>query len=496
MTSRRTFLSQIGLSAAGLLWAERILADAYLPPGATTESFRPIRIRGRVSSNGRGVGGAAISDGLTVVRSGHDGTFSLVSSSLRRFVSLSLPSGYAIPTNPSGTARLYRPIPEGDGDEKTVSFTLERLEYTDNEHAFLLMADPQTQDADDVSLLHREAVPDLRETVTGLLPRHVFGVACGDIMYDRLELFPEYERAVRAIEIPCFQVTGNHDVEVEALTDATAFETFMRHFGPTYYSFDRGEIHYIVLDDVFWFGGYIGYIDQVQLDWLKADLSFVEPGKTVVVFVHIPTFNLQFLRHGSKNPSLNVIVTNRELLYRLLEPYRAYIVCGHMHESEYFLDGGAEIHISGALCGAWWTGPVCHDGTPKGYSIYEAKGNSLSWRYKSLGKPIEHQMRLYPPGSDDLHPDEVIANVWSADDAWSVVWYEDGQKRGAMRRGIGRDPLAVELYKGDDRPKKRSWVEPLYTDHLFYAHPGPETREIAVEATDRWGRLYREKLIL
>ena len=31
-------------------------------------------------------------------------------------------------------------------------------------------------------------------------------------------------------------------------------------FGPTYYSFDRGRVHYVVLDNVFYLSrGYVGY---------------------------------------------------------------------------------------------------------------------------------------------------------------------------------------------------------------------------------------------
>ena len=496
MSDRRTFLGQLGVSAAALLWTDRILAGSVRPSGAVSSVFRPVHIGGKVTSEGRPVAGVSVTDGLSVVRTDRDGSYAMISSSLRPFVSISLPAGYSIPRNPQGPACFYHPVRDDGGDRMTAVFELRRLEQSDDEHAFVLMADPQVQDADDVSLLHREAVPDIRETARSLEPRHLFGVACGDIMYDRLDLIPEYERAVRAVGIPCFQVPGNHDVNVEALTDATSCETFQRHFGPTYYSFDRGRIHYVVLDDVFWFGGYMGYLDQRQLDWLANDLSFVRPGRTVVVFVHIPTFTLQHLRDGKSIPSQHVIVANRQLLYRLLEPYRSYVICGHMHQSEYFPEMGAEIHICGAVCGAWWTGPVCPDGTPKGYSVYEACGENLSWRYKSLGKPNGHQMRLYPPGADAARPDDMIANIWSADERWTIDWYENGVKRGNMVRGIGMDPLSVELYRGKGRPGKRNWVEPANTDHLFFARPSEDANEITVEATDPWGRIYTERLSL
>jgi hypothetical protein len=169
---------------------------------------------------------------------------------------------------------------------------------------------------------------------------------------------------------------GNHDVEVDQKTDEGSVRTFSRYFGPTYYSFNRGEIHYVVLDDIFWFGEYIGYIDQRQLDWLRADLAFVEKGKTVVVFVHIPSYSLVFKKIGETRPPNNFVVVNRELLYTLLEPYKSYIICGHAHQSEYLKDGGSEVHVTGAVCGAWWTGPICNDGTRR-HSICKSRGGSF-----------------------------------------------------------------------------------------------------------------------
>ena len=102
-------------------------------------------------------------------------------------------------------------------------------------------------------------------------------MACGDLMYNHLELFPEYERAVKEMGVPFFQVIGNHDMDFTAAGDAHSGDTFSRHFGPRYYSFDRGAVHYVVLDDVFWHGsGYIGYLDDDQLTWLAGDLARVE----------------------------------------------------------------------------------------------------------------------------------------------------------------------------------------------------------------------------
>ena len=75
------------------------------------------------------------------------------------------------------------------------------------------------------------------------------------------------------VGIPFFQVIGNHDMNLDSRTDDYSARTFSDLFGPTYYSFNRGEVHYVVLDDVFFLGTskkYIGYISEKQFAWLEA----------------------------------------------------------------------------------------------------------------------------------------------------------------------------------------------------------------------------------
>lgn len=487
---RRAFLRTAALGAAALALPTRLSADPYAPLGPRRPA-RPVRIRGQVRGPGGGVGGVAVSDGLDVVGTARDGTFELVSTADQRFLQMSVPAGHAIPVNPTGTARFYQPIRPDSDDEMEAVFGLERLSRPDERHAFLMLADPQTQNEQEVEWLHQETVPDVKELVAGLGVDEVFGIACGDIMYNNLEHFPGYERAVSAMGVPFYQVVGNHDMDFEARTDEDATATFSRHFGPRYYSFDRGAVHYVVLDDVFWHGSdYIGYLDHDQLTWLANDLALVEPGRTVFVAMHIPVLGSRHVRDDAANPRPPMAIMNREALYRLLEPYEAHVLAGHTHEIEHLFEDGVHEHVCGAVCGSWWSGPICPDGAPRGYAVYEIDGSRVSWRYKSTGRGFEHQIRAYPHGADPKAPDEIVANVWDWDPEWSVVWYEDGDRVGEMARRIGLDPLSVELHTGPDLPVRREWVEPVRTGHLFYAPASRAAREVRVEATDRFGRVH------
>ena len=473
---RRAFLRAGVLGAAGIVLPRATLADSFgWTPSRVPQE--PIRIRGRVSAGDRGIGGVAISDGYEVVGTTRDGTFELVSAADRDFLRMSLPSGFEVPRNGSGTARTYQRMTSNANGEMDARFELKPLEGSDENHVALLLADCQTQDAQEMQWFHQQTVPDVLETLNNLGNPEAIGIADGDIMYDNLALYPEFERGVQRMGIPFFQVVGNHDLDQESGTDEGSTDTFTRHFGPRYYSFNRGSVHYVVLDDVFWHGtGYMGYVGSDQLHWLENDLGG------------------RHGRLGQEHPSPTISVSNRRMLYRLLEPYQAHILTGHTHENEHVFEGGTHEQVIGAVCGGWWTGPICGDGTPNGYAVYEARGEEITWRYKSTGHGFDHQLRVYPRGADPTAPDEIVANVWDWDPDWTVVWYENGDRRGEMARRGGTDPWSEMLHRGDDLPPRRTWVDPYTIEHLFYAPISEDAREIRVEATDRFGRVYSAML--
>ncbi len=489
--SRRHF---VGAAVALTTLPAVFRGDPYRPliAGALARGDA-VRVRGRVAAGRVGLSEVAVSDGLSVVATDAEGRFDLVTDRNRRWVTVSVPGGYALPTHPTGTARCFQQVVAGPRGEASVTFDLVPLPDGGDRHAFLALADIQAQDAEDMARFQAETVPALKATLAGLGGVPAFAVGDGDIMWDHLALYGDYERAVREIGIPFIQVVGNHDLDLTATSDAASTRTFEGRFGPRYYSFNRGRIHYVVLDDVLYFGGgYIGYVDDDQLGWLAADLALVEKGRSVVVFCHIPLMSNLAERSGVA-PVVANYVTNREALYHLLAPYRTTILTGHLHESDFSSAGGVWERNLGAVCGAWWTGDICYDGTPNGYGVYEVSGDSIRWRYQSTGRDEAHQMRLYRHGADPRAPDEMLANVWAYEPGASVVWYEDGVRRGPMARRVGQDPLAVARQAGPTLPAKRPWVDPVATGHLFYA-PASRTAEVRVEYTDRFGRVSTETL--
>lgn len=490
---RRNFLKSLGLTGA---WfgTPALVAKAAANQALAEGEFM---LTGKVHAGGKGIAGVAVTDGKTVVATDKNGMYQLKSHPEAEFVYISVPSGYEFPVN-KGIAAYYAPITKKEGTVKN-DFSLDKLKVDDTRHNFVVWADTQMISKKDCEQLKKESAPDLKALVQSYPANTLFhGIGCGDLVWDKFDLFADYKEAIDMTGVPFFNVIGNHDMDIDSRTDDFSAQTFKQQFGPTYYSFNRGQIHYVVLDDVFFIGNakkYIGYVTENQLKWLEKDLALVKPGTTVVLSVHIPTDTGAVRRNKSKE-EFGGTVSNRKQLYKILAPYKVHIMSGHTHFNECWEEGNIMEHNHGTVCGAWWTGPICGDGTPSGYGVYEVNGSDVSWYYKATGKPKEHQLRIYDRGRAKENPDDVVANVWNWDAKWKVEWWEDGQAKGTMQQKIGLDPWAVELYAGPELPKKHKFVEPTLADHLFYATPSKGAKKITVKATDRFGNVFSEDLEL
>lgn len=489
---RKEFLKYFGL--AGTAFSLSPIAAHSLTTDKLSAGYT--RVKGKVHSKGKGIAGVAVTDGTVITLTDKDGNYAFDALPESEFIYISTPSGYAFPTE-NGIARFYQRL--NTADHFTADFSLEKLDVNDDQHYFVVWADTQMISKADVELLKSQSVPDLVNLVKSYPSKSLFhGIGCGDLVWDKFELFQDYKEAIAATGITFFNVIGNHDMDLDARTDEMSSKTFKQQFGPTYYSFNRGAIHYVVLDDVFFIGTgkqYIGYITENQLRWLEQDLKNVKPGSTVVVSLHIPT-NTGAARRNQKEAELGSVVANRKQLYKILSAFKVHFMSGHTHFNDVWEEGNMMEHNHGTVCGAWWTGPVCGDGTPNGYGVYEVKGSEVSWYYKSTGKPKDYQVKLFKKGALKEYPDEIVVNVWNYDSRWKVEWLEDGVEKGLMEQRVAFDPLAVELYAGPELPKKHKFVEPTLADHLFFAKPSPGAKKIEVRVTDRFGNIYKESILL
>lgn len=463
--NRRSFIKQGGLLATTLF----VSLKSY--PFSLFDNAENV-ITGKVTSNGKGVAGVVVSDGYNVVQTDKAGNYNLNLNSSAKFVWLSTPAGFEFKTD-SNLAKHY----ENLASHNRLNFELKALKQNDNKHHFIIWADPQVKNKKDVEKMMTTSVPDTKKIIKSLGNALVHGVCVGDIVWDNHELFADYNKAVLEMGIPFFQALGNHDMDYRMGGDETSDKTFSEHYGPTYYSFNRGKAHYIVLDDVRYLGTereYDGFVTQAQLDWMVKDLSFVPKDALVIVCLHIP---------------VNSGVKNKEDFYKVLNGFtNVHVMSGHTHYNRNMINNGIYEHNHGTVCGAWWTGPICEDGTPNGYGVYEVNGTELKWYYQPTGLNRTEQIRLYV---DELtNQKRLLANVWNWDPKWKVEYFLDGKPMGNMEQQKGFDPLAVTLFKGDKLPMGRTFAEPKMTEHLFIAHFEPTVKKVKVVITDRFGEQF------
>lgn len=134
-----------------------------------------------------------------------------------------------------------------------------------------------------------------------------------------------------------------------------SYSKFEELFGPSYYSFNKGRAHYIVLNNNFYVSRdyqYIGYIDERTFTWMEQDLKQVPKGSLVFVVAHIPTSLTKELQW---NALIQDETSNAASLYELLKEYNAHLLTGHTHFNlNVCFTPHLMEHNTASVCGIWW----------------------------------------------------------------------------------------------------------------------------------------------
>lgn len=448
-------------------------------------------IKGTISdTNGQPIPHVVVTDGFNFTRSNTQGEYNLDSDPVKsRFVYLSIPAEYEIPTTNGLSDRFYQELDKNDPSQ-IKDFTLRRREKQLEDFVYLAISDPQVMNEKHMNRFLGETIPDFKETADRFMDREIYGVTLGDLVWDVFELYDPYKKAISNLGITMFSVIGNHDHDLRypALSNQTspeegyAEQLFENHFGPYNYSFNLGKIHVISLKDIDYYKDkkYDERFGTETLDWLRKDLSYVEPGTTVFINVHAPVFNKTDKGGGNADDA--------EALKEIVAPYNTHLFAGHTHffENNVVTPSLFE-HNIGAACGTWWAGYVNRCGAPNGYLIVEVKGNDVSWHYKATGKAPDYQFRIYKPGEFASQSDYLVANVWDWDPSYQVTWFENGQERGAMEQFDDEDQSYIDMQgKGNG----------YHTLHLFRCQPSPEAQSVRIEVKNRFGKTCSQNAIL
>lgn len=451
-------------------------------------------IKGVVTTNGKGLENVIVSDGINCAVTDAKGNYNLYVSDDSQFVHVSTPSGY-LPKDNMNVPMFFERI---DIDKTDIyNFELIKNPKDDRNHTVIVHADPQFYKKEEFER-YEEIIDDCSETIKEHNDRDVFGIDCGDLSFDKPELYEGYINILNKTGIPFYRVLGNHDLKYGGRTKEQSVSQYESAFGPSNYSFNRGNAHYIVINNVFYVGRdyfYMGYIDERTYSWIEQDLSHVPEGSLVFVSMHIPgrtNEKEQPFKYDSETISKQTV--NIAHLLKMLEPYKAHILSGHLHRNNNMIHSeNIYEHNTASISGPWWQGGLCTDGTPQGYGVYEINGNNVKWYFKSAGYPREHQMRAYPVGSSQEFPEDIIVNVWNWDKTWKVEWIEDGENRGEMEQFTGYDP-GVQKMLADKEKLDFSWIGASKTHHLFKAKPKSSSSKIEIVATDYSGETFRTEV--
>ena len=240
-----------------------LLALAFASMSCFAQQTR-FQVSGRVvNKQGKGIERVVVNDGINFTTTDKDGKWTLSSDTLfSKFISISTPADYELPQK-KGLAAFYIPMREAvkSGDNK---FVLARRKNIANNFTYVTISDPQVLNEDEMNRWRNETVKDLRHVTDSLKKtREVIGMTLGDLVFDNMPLYKEYEQSVQNLGLTMFQTIGNHDFDkkyqdlhnMRIGAPVYAEHFYNQYFGPTDYSFNMGKVHVITMKN-------INYVDR------------------------------------------------------------------------------------------------------------------------------------------------------------------------------------------------------------------------------------------
>lgn len=179
-------------------------------------------------------------------------------------------------------------------------------------------------------------------------------------------------------KLPIYHAIGNHDVWGWGMKDKALQKDPLYGKGlalqklglsSSYYAFDFGGWHFIVLDSVHPANPvskepYIGMLDEEQFHWLEREVKSVAEETPIAIVSHIPILSACELFDGPNEESGNWVIPAawvhldarrfRELF--LAHPNIRLCLSGHSHQHERIEYLGVIYLTDGAISGNWWMG--------------------------------------------------------------------------------------------------------------------------------------------
>lgn len=326
--------------------------------------------------------GVSVSDGLNVVQTDSKGRFTLPGHDKERFIFITTPSGYKTEN------AYYRRI---EGNSTSYDFGLLRYDAVkaDGSHKFIHISDTEIGEAQGQD----EWTEGLREYAAN--EKVAFIIHTGDICYvGGLNSHIKVMNSSNMPETQVFYSVGNHDLVAGKYGE----ELFEKIYGPTFYSFDAGNVHYIVTPMP---GG--DYAPSYRMNdvfaWMANDLKYVDRDKAVYVFNHT-------IPGECGCPDFKFTLKNKETVDLLAHNLKAWLY-GHWHVNHIYTH--PENHVAVVCSSTPVYGGIDHASSGFRVMDIDGKGNFTSdFHYSYLDKSMvissiqNHQAAITPAGTVPL----------------------------------------------------------------------------------------------
>lgn len=431
---------------------------------------------------GTPLAGIPVTDGYSYVLTDENGVYQMEASRYARIIYLSVPAEFEIPQSEQHAPLFYSTKAFNKKNQNRNDFTLTKLAAPEEKFTLVMIGDPQCQNDSEVNRYKLETVPDIKAKLDNEASKYVnpYAVTLGDVTFDSFGTWEPMKKTMENVKLASgkylnfFQCIGNHDHNsLTSGDDYEATQQFVNVFGPTDYSFDRAQTHIVVMDNVMatsrksnsspnkytWNYG-AGFTKQ-QLKWLEADLKLVsnKSSKMLVLCMHIPMRGGGSTGDGS---NFNTDAYFSDVMAMMKDFKEAHIMIGHTHYSQNYIHTNVKTksghsvyeHIHGAACGGWWSCNSNATGGPNGYTVYEVDSNHMkNWMMMGTGRRTDYQMRVYDGNQ-----------IYNGSKGYELAWYNASQTAGTSMipvRGYAnlKNCLVAEIFDDDE-----NWKVELYED--------------------------------
>ena len=512
-------------------------------------------VYGVVESAEGPIKGVVVSDGILCTTTDENGIYQLPSKKEMGYVFISVPSGYECPTN-GVFPEHYKVVNSNNTLPENASFTLKKVDQSSYKIIFLGDMHVANRSVNN-DLAQFKAVSSELNNYVKTLPGRVYGISLGDMSwdlywYDRKYDLSNYAKTIneQITSMAIYHTAGNHDNDMNGAGLSGAKSLFRTAIAPSYYSFNIGDVHYIVLDNINTSkyvanGGEANRTDDVmecgvlydpQIDWIAKDLQYVDKSTPIMVMFHVPVFDW-----GQNASGFSKTMADADKLLAAFNGYNTvHYVSGHTHRSynlvpEDAAAGGRNIyeHNLSAICADWWwSGNLTPgflqstDGTPAGYGVWDISGKDIKWIYKCAGKDENFQFRAYDLNEvaitaadvpnfstssnsvrnlfnaifgayDGSKKNEILINTWQMNSRWKVSMKTVDGKELDVKRVSAYDPVQIvaNSLKRWNGATSSSPMGTAQNRHHFFKATAPDAdTDVIITVTDEFGHTWTETM--